>query len=50
MLSLLEVEMLITKFEYTAVEQVDPVDLWAIIGAIGGVWRKCALYQKPERP
>ena len=39
--SLLQIEMLITKFEYTAVEEVDPVDIWAIAGAIGGVWRKC---------
>lgn len=32
--------MFIPKFEYTSIEQVDPVDGWAIIGAIGGVWRE----------
>ncbi|CAB1103504.1 unnamed protein product [Ectocarpus sp. CCAP 1310/34] len=31
--------MFIPKFEYTSIEQVDPVDGWAIIGAIGGVWQ-----------
>ena len=42
-ISVLRIEMLINKFEYTTVEEVDPVDMWAIIGAIGGVWRKCTL-------
>ena len=41
--SYLNIEMLINKFEYTVVQEVDPVDMWAIIGAIGGVWRECAL-------
>ena len=42
-ISHLSIEMLINKFEYTLVQEVDPVDVWAIIGAIGGVWRKCTL-------
>lgn len=29
----------IQRFEYTHIEEVDPVDGWAIIGAIGGVWQ-----------
>ena len=33
--------MNIAKFEYTSIEEVDPVDGWAIIGAIGGVRREC---------
>lgn len=37
----LQVEVSISKFEYTSIEEVDPVDGWAIIGAIGGVWREC---------
>eukprot|EP00904_Undaria_pinnatifida_P011278 jgi/Undpi1/7280/HiC_scaffold_22.g09753.m1 len=37
--SFLQVQMVITKFEYTSVVEVDPVDVWAIIGAIGGVWQ-----------
>lgn len=41
--AILQLELAITKFEYTSVKEVDPVDAWAIIGAIGGVWRKCAL-------
>ena len=41
--SYLNIDMLINKFEYTVVQEVDPVDMWAIIGAIGGVWRECAL-------
>ncbi|CAN0019989.1 unnamed protein product [Scytosiphon promiscuus] len=32
-------DMVIPKFEYTNIEEVDPVDAWAIIGAIGGVWQ-----------
>ncbi|CAM9385471.1 unnamed protein product [Scytosiphon promiscuus] len=32
-------DMFIPKFEYTSIEEVDPVDAWAIIGAIGGVWQ-----------
>lgn len=42
-ISVLQFEMLIKKFEYTTVKEVDPVDAWAIIGAIAGVWRKCTL-------
>ena len=40
----LQLEVAINKFEYSSVEEVDPVDGWAIIGAIGGVWRECCLY------
>ena len=40
----LQVEVAINKFEYTSIEEVDPVDGWAIIGAIGGVWRERYLY------
>ena len=40
--------MVITKFEYTSVVEVDPVDVWAIIGAIGGVWRKYTVRTKIE--
>lgn len=47
--SIVQVEMLINKFEFTTVQEVDPVDLWAIIGAIGGVWRKCTLQDKHEK-
>eukprot|EP00903_Cladosiphon_okamuranus_P010878 g10275.t1 len=32
-------ELLIPKFEYTIIKEVDPVDAWAIVGAIGGVWQ-----------
>lgn len=32
--------MTIAKFEYMNIEEVDPVDGWTIIGAIGGVWRE----------
>lgn len=39
-ISILRMELLIKKFEYTSIQEVDPVDGWAIIGAIGGVWRK----------
>lgn len=35
--------MSIAKFEYTSIEEVDPVDAWAIIGAVGGVWRESCL-------
>ena len=42
-ISLLKIDMLINKFEYTTIQEVDPVDMWAILGAIGGVWRKCTL-------
>ncbi|CAM9509105.1 unnamed protein product [Ectocarpus fasciculatus] len=38
-LAALMFNMFIPKFEYTSIEQVDPVDGWAIIGAIGGVWQ-----------
>ena len=40
----MQLEVAINKFEYSSVEEVDPVDGWAIIGAIGGVWRECCLY------
>ncbi|CAN0344862.1 unnamed protein product [Scytosiphon promiscuus] len=30
--------MSIGKFEFTSIEEVDPVDIWSIIGAIGGIW------------
>lgn len=33
-------DVLIPKFEYTVITEVDPVDEWAIIGAIGGLWRE----------
>lgn len=36
---MLSLEMMIGKFEYTRIEELDPVDPWAIIGAIGGVWQ-----------
>lgn len=38
-------ELIIPKFEYTVIREVDPVDAWAILGAIGGVWRKCTRAQ-----
>ncbi|CAM9296241.1 unnamed protein product, partial [Hapterophycus canaliculatus] len=37
--ALLLFDLFIPKFEYTSIEEVDPVDPWAIIGAIGGVWQ-----------
>ena len=40
----MQVEVVINKLEYTSIEEVDPVDGWAIIGAIGGVWRERYLY------
>ncbi|CAN0024019.1 unnamed protein product, partial [Ectocarpus sp. 12 AP-2014] len=33
------VELSIGKFEFTSIEEVDPVDGWSIIGAIGGIWQ-----------
>lgn len=42
-ISVVQLDLLIKKFEYTTVNEVDPVNAWAIIGAIGGVWRKCTL-------
>ncbi|CAM9891591.1 unnamed protein product [Scytosiphon promiscuus] len=33
------VNLSIRKFEYTAIEEVDPVDIWSIVGAIGGIWQ-----------
>ncbi|CAN0411795.1 unnamed protein product [Ascophyllum nodosum] len=33
------VDIIISKFEYTSIVEVDPVDGWAIIGSIGGVWQ-----------
>lgn len=39
--ALLFIEFNIAKFEYTYIKEIDPVDAWAIIGAIGGVWREC---------
>lgn len=38
-ISLMYLEMMIGKFEYTKIKEIDPVDPWAIIGAIGGVWQ-----------
>ncbi|CAN0057409.1 unnamed protein product [Scytosiphon promiscuus] len=37
--SFMRVEMSIGSFEYTLIEEVDPVDIWSIVGAIGGVWQ-----------
>ena len=42
LLSFLSVDVNIRKFEYTSTTEIDPVDGWAIIGAIGGVWREYA--------
>ncbi|CAN0142378.1 unnamed protein product [Pylaiella littoralis] len=33
------VDLFIPRFEFTRVEEVDPVNAWAIIGAVGGVWQ-----------
>eukprot|EP00904_Undaria_pinnatifida_P011275 jgi/Undpi1/7278/HiC_scaffold_22.g09751.m1 len=38
-ISVVQLDLLIKKFEYTTVNEVDPVNAWAIIGAIGGVWQ-----------
>ncbi|CAM9891659.1 unnamed protein product [Scytosiphon promiscuus] len=38
-LALLMVDVSIPKFVYTSIEEVDPVDVWSIIGAIGGIWQ-----------
>ena len=40
MFSFLSLDITIAKFEYTRIEEVDPVDGWAIVGSIGGVWRE----------
>eukprot|EP00752_Nemacystus_decipiens_P002624 g2457.t1 len=37
--ALMMVEMSIGKFEFTSIEEVDPVDAWSILGAIGGIWQ-----------
>lgn len=34
------VDIWIPIFQYESMEEVDPVDAWAIVGAIGGVWRE----------
>ncbi|CAM9357602.1 unnamed protein product [Ascophyllum nodosum] len=39
MFSFLSLDITIAKFEYTRIEEVDPVDGWAIVGSIGGVWQ-----------
>lgn len=44
-LAMLLFDMFIPKFEFTNIEEVDPVDAWAIIGAVGGVWREFASRQ-----
>ncbi|CAM9479217.1 unnamed protein product [Pylaiella littoralis] len=33
------VDLFIPRFEFTRVKEVDPVNAWAIMGAIGGVWQ-----------
>ena len=37
-ISLLKIDMLINKFEYTTIQEVDPVDMWAILGASCDPW------------
>ncbi|CBJ30297.1 E3 ubiquitin-protein ligase, putative [Ectocarpus siliculosus] len=37
--ALIMVDVSIPKFEYTSIVEVDPVDGWSIIGAIGGIWQ-----------
>lgn len=39
-MAMMTLHLTIPKFEYEIIEDVDPVDPWAIIGAIGGVWRE----------
>lgn len=39
-LAFLHAESVIPKFEFMLIEKVDPVDVWAIVGAIGGAWRE----------
>ncbi|CAM9879744.1 unnamed protein product [Ectocarpus sp. 12 AP-2014] len=37
--AIMMVDVSIPKFEYTLIAEVDPVDGWSIIGAIGGIWQ-----------
>ncbi|CAM9668302.1 unnamed protein product [Ascophyllum nodosum] len=55
--SFLSLEITIDKFEYTRIVEIDPVDGWAIIGSIGGVWQFVVLgfglffvYAEKQRP
>ena len=43
------VDIIISKFEYTSIVEVDPVDGWAIIGSIGGVWREYFVFPRASR-
>lgn len=36
--ALLYVTLSVNDFTYQSIEEVDPVDWWALLGAVGGVW------------
>lgn len=36
--ALLYVTLSVNNFAYQSVEEVDPVDTWALLGSAGGVW------------
>lgn len=38
--ALLYVTLSVNKFAYQSIEEVDPVDGWALLGTAGGVWGK----------
>lgn len=38
--ALLYVTLSVNNFAYQSIEEIDPVDWWALIGSAGGVWGK----------
>ena len=36
--ALLYVTLSVNKFAYQSIEEIDPVDWWALLGSAGGVW------------
>lgn len=39
--ALLYVTLSVNKFAFQSIEEVDPIDWWALVGSIGGMWGKC---------
>lgn len=38
--ALLYVTLSVNNFAYQSIEEIDPVDWWALLGSAGGVWGK----------
>lgn len=46
--ALLYVTLSVNNFAYQSIEEVDPVDWWALLGSAGGMWGESAGSVEPD--